>query len=141
MPRRKTHRRKSRAVVRRRRRIRGRGLFSWLGKAGKWIAKNILPAAKTAGKTAFKLYQDPNVRAVADHYAGPKAKKYMGKADEAIKIGKILSGAVGNGRRRRTVRLRRKKRSHRGGSLGGSLGLGLGSYGRGRSRFPREFYM
>ena len=131
MPRKNTHRRKTHAVTRRRRRIKGRGLFSWLGKAGNWIAKNIFPMAKTAGKTAFKLYNDPTVRAVADKYAGPKTKKYMGKADEAIKIGKILSGAVGNGRRRRTVRLRRKERSHRGGSLGGSLGMygrGLGNY-------------
>jgi hypothetical protein len=129
MPKRKTQRRKSHAVSRHHRKINGRGLFSWLGKAGSWLAKNILPMAKTAGKTAFKMYQDPNVRAVADQYAGPQTKKYMGKADDLIKFGNSM---MGKGRKRRTVRMRQKKSLHRGGSLGGSLGNGLGMYGRGR---------
>lgn len=107
--------------IRRGRRIKGRGLFDWIGKAGSWISKNVLPIAKKAGSTAFKLYNDPNVRALADQYASPTAKKYMGKADEAIKIGKILTGAMGNGRRRRTIRLKKRSRT----------GRGLGMYGRG----------
>ena len=124
MPKRKTQRRKTHVVSRHHRKIKGRGLFSWLGKAGSWLAKNIMPIAKTAGKTAFKMYQDPNVRKVADQYAGPKAKKYMGKADDLINIGNMM---MGKGRKRRTVHLRQKKSLHRGGSLGGSL-----RYGRGR---------
>jgi hypothetical protein len=118
-----TQRRKTHAVTRHRRRIKGRGLMNWIGKAGSWLNKNIFPMAKTAGKTAFKMYNDPNMRAVANQYAGPRAKKYMSKADEAIKIGNIINGAMGNGRKRRTVRVRQKKSSHR--------GAGLGMYGRG----------
>jgi hypothetical protein len=122
MPRRKTHRRNT--YRRRTRRVHGQGLFSWLGKAASWAKNNILPVAKKA----LKVYQDPNVRGLVNQYGPDKAKKLIQKGDNLLGMAGLMKG---NGRRRRTVRLRRKKRSHRGGSLGGSLaryGRGLGNY-------------
>lgn len=113
----------------RRRKVRGGRLFSWMGKAGKWLSTKVLPHAKSGAKTAFKLYTDPNVRAIADQYAGTKTKKYMGKLDKGIEIGNILKGATGRGRR---IRMRvckiKKKPCHCRGSGLGSYGGGLGNY-------------
>lgn len=103
----------------RRRRYKGRGLGSWLSKAGSWISRSLFPGLKNAGSTALKMYSNPAVRGLADHYAGDTAKKYMSKADEVINVANILKGAMGNGRRRRTIRLHRKKKY---------MGMGLAMY-------------
>lgn len=111
------------------RRINGRGLRSWGTKVQQWLNKNapkILNTAKQAGSTALRIYQDPAVRGLADKYASPGAKRYMSKADTAIDVANILRGAATRGSGRRRVRMRRRGR----GCCGGSLGNGLGMYGR-----------
>lgn len=117
---------RSRVATRRRRRINGRGIGSWIGKAGQWM-KRAMPHLKRFGKAGLNLYQNPAVRQIANEYAGPTARKYMGKADKAIAIGNVLQGALGNGRRR-TIRLKKRLRRGRGMTVGYGLGGGLGYY-------------
>lgn len=101
-------------TTRRKRRINGRGLFSWIKKAAKWAA----PHLKKAFNIGSKAFNDPRVRSLATAYGPAGTDKAIRKADDVIKVGSILKDTMmGKGRRR--VRIRRRGRGLGGRGLGG----------------------
>ena len=111
------HYRKKR-TTRRKLRINGRGLFSWIKKAAKWAA----PHLKKAFKIGSKAFNDPRVRDLATAYGPAGTDKMIKKADRAVVVGSLLKDVIkGDGRRR--VRIRRRGRGLGGRGLGGR-GLG-----------------